>query len=726
MSRYAIKFPFRVRIHGGEFDESARAIHREDGLKTIQAESGIVLGSTIERKQMSTKTTFKRIALVTVAALGFGVMSVAPSSAGGGIADSIAVSTASSSIALGSTASTTLTQAGFLASNADSLTATVALVTYPAGATAGQITVANTISLVAVDTNVANTATTSNGLVTSVITGSNVTVGGVGSTYGQLLSARTTVSVTPTLAGVYTYKITPGDSTYPSTATALTWTVTVSAKAAATAASIGNTAGSTLIYGYGYAYDNVDAGGGVWSTNSYNADSATLTTALATAGMSCYTDLGYAAECFRGKLVMSNGATAAGAALLAADSPNLTYVVSGPGTVSLYDYTSGGVDYYLQGTKVAYETTGGLGGNDGTLTKKFVVRTDGTPGKITVTITSGTTTIATISATAFGNAKTITPTVVNNPIVAAATNTGTITAIVKDETGALVRGATVYAVSNTVAAISNSYTSCGASTSAGLVTCNLTAVAAGSAMVTLTTNSSAAGTTGVSSTPVSVRVSDGVVTKVDYAFAESTYAPGAAASITATLSNAAGPMPAGTYTVATAAVTGNYTLSGTPGTSITTTDGTGVVKYAVTVPTGITGTLKLTGTAVTTVTATYGTTEVVNAALDAANAAFDAATEAGDNANNAKDAADQAIEAADLATIAAQEAGEVAVAAAVAAGEIASEAKAAALDAVEAAQAATTAVAALSAEVAKLMADLNLRITKLGNKLASILKAINK
>ena len=43
MSRYAIKFPFRVRIHGVEFDESARAIHREDGLKTIQAESGIVL-----------------------------------------------------------------------------------------------------------------------------------------------------------------------------------------------------------------------------------------------------------------------------------------------------------------------------------------------------------------------------------------------------------------------------------------------------------------------------------------------------------------------------------------------------------------------------------------------------------------------------------------------------------------------------------------------------------
>ncbi len=101
MSRYAIKFPFRVRIHGGEFDESARAIHREDGLKTIQAESGIVLESTIERKQMSTKTTFKRIALVTVAALGFGVMSVAPSSAVA-LGDTYTLSATTTTVSLGS------------------------------------------------------------------------------------------------------------------------------------------------------------------------------------------------------------------------------------------------------------------------------------------------------------------------------------------------------------------------------------------------------------------------------------------------------------------------------------------------------------------------------------------------------------------------------------------------------------------------------------------------
>jgi hypothetical protein len=47
-----------------------------------QADPGIVSGSTIERKKMSTKTIYKRIALVAVASLGFGVLtSVSPASA---------------------------------------------------------------------------------------------------------------------------------------------------------------------------------------------------------------------------------------------------------------------------------------------------------------------------------------------------------------------------------------------------------------------------------------------------------------------------------------------------------------------------------------------------------------------------------------------------------------------------------------------------------------------
>ncbi len=87
-----LRIPYRVRIHGGGCDASARATHhagKEDRLITnksafsIKAELGIVPISTIERKQMSTKTNFKRIAVVAVASLGLGVLtSVAPANAG--------------------------------------------------------------------------------------------------------------------------------------------------------------------------------------------------------------------------------------------------------------------------------------------------------------------------------------------------------------------------------------------------------------------------------------------------------------------------------------------------------------------------------------------------------------------------------------------------------------------------------------------------------------------
>jgi len=50
--------------------------------KDLRAEIGKFPNSTNERKQMSTKTNFKRLALVTVVALGAGVLSVAPANAG--------------------------------------------------------------------------------------------------------------------------------------------------------------------------------------------------------------------------------------------------------------------------------------------------------------------------------------------------------------------------------------------------------------------------------------------------------------------------------------------------------------------------------------------------------------------------------------------------------------------------------------------------------------------
>jgi trimeric autotransporter adhesin len=65
-----------------------------EDLKDLRAEVRKFLISTNERKNMSTKTNFKRIALVAVAALGAGVLSVAPANAANIAIDEIIVKTA--------------------------------------------------------------------------------------------------------------------------------------------------------------------------------------------------------------------------------------------------------------------------------------------------------------------------------------------------------------------------------------------------------------------------------------------------------------------------------------------------------------------------------------------------------------------------------------------------------------------------------------------------------
>jgi hypothetical protein len=110
---------------GRESSESARAIHyvvQKDTLMTYekgvfaQADPGIVSGSTIERKKMSTKTIYKRIALVAVASLGFGVLtSVSPASA------VIGATTELNFAAAGSTTAVAPETGAFGAANADEL-----------------------------------------------------------------------------------------------------------------------------------------------------------------------------------------------------------------------------------------------------------------------------------------------------------------------------------------------------------------------------------------------------------------------------------------------------------------------------------------------------------------------------------------------------------------------------------------------------------------------------
>jgi hypothetical protein len=83
---------------------------------------------------MSTKTTFKRVALVTVAVLGFGMVSVAPSQAAVATSTVSAASTTLTTTA-GTTVSTVISLISAAAADTDTLVITPSVVSRPAGAT---------------------------------------------------------------------------------------------------------------------------------------------------------------------------------------------------------------------------------------------------------------------------------------------------------------------------------------------------------------------------------------------------------------------------------------------------------------------------------------------------------------------------------------------------------------------------------------------------------------
>ena len=117
-----------IRISRGERDASARATHLEAATRKF-------LVTTNERKQMSTKTNFKRIALVAVAALGLGVLSSVPSQAiSSGITVTVTNGTAGlPGVRTDSTNAATINIAGVLG-GLDSMTVLVIEKSVPTGA----------------------------------------------------------------------------------------------------------------------------------------------------------------------------------------------------------------------------------------------------------------------------------------------------------------------------------------------------------------------------------------------------------------------------------------------------------------------------------------------------------------------------------------------------------------------------------------------------------------
>ena len=652
---------------------------------------------------MSTKTTFKRIALVAVAALGLGVLSVAPSSATAGVT-TVVTSNGAASFQAGSTTvldgdtptGATVAVTSLLTSATDTVTVAFYQKTKPTLASWPNSFIAP-IETATVNTFVSSSAIGSFGLPAvaplqkrplgaaeklAVGTagyqilaggkagGADVTrdtaqgMGNVGATFAVYLETASTP-----LAGTYVYSVVTttysntGGTNYTVTSQTNDVNIVVSANAAV-----------ALAAGKLPAAANATAFIGL-------ADPATTDTAISVVATASTTPVAYIT-------VKENNTN--GNASVAEDS--LTATITGPGLIcdgSVCGKTLSGVAL----------TTG---------SKSLSVRADGTAGTASIAISSTVTTFAAKTINFYSKAaKTLTASV-RVPVLGVGANSGAVSVAATDANGAAWTGAAyIYASSAADALIAGSETPAACSwTSTTGIRCDITGKLVGTAKFKVIDASTVALATATSN-EVTVTVSAGTPGSVKIAFDKATYAPFEKAAITVTVLDTAGKgLPAQTVSnVFAAGITSTVGFSANSDTltstsavlsaasSATTGAVAGSQVYYVYMPAG-SGAVTIsatgsTGLALAGQVAVSATATVVNASVDAAT---DAANEATDAANAATDAALAAADAADAATAAAQDASD--------------------------------AVAALSATVATLVASLKAQITSLTNLVIKIQKKV--
>ena len=565
-----------------------------EGVLEAQADLRKFRGSTIERKQMSTKTTFKRVALVAVAALGLGVLSVAPSSASPAITTTVAYDTATSTAVIGGQVT--------LSVRTDSSTTSTRATVVSSG-------VGSVVSAI-------SSATSSE---TSTVTGTPTS----GSFYIDNVSPRdafTNIVLSSAVAGSQVITVTPLNSV-GSPGTAVTKTVTW-------------TTSGTL---------DVSASKSTSVINSYTANTGAAFTADAVLIKDAGTTVAQVAA-IKVTLKDANGVATNGKAL--------TATVSGPGLLSVVD-----ANETQTGTLARAVTTTLSSDNVGYVT----VSNDGSAGVSTITISVGSTVIATETLTFSGVAAKYEVTAIRG-VMAIGTNgtsdsaTTGIAVKVTDSAGNLVDNEAVYLKSGdtTIATVTSSSNTSGAS-KAGYSYFALTGVKSGSAVITACNTASCTGAT-ITAT-ATVKVAKTEAKTVTAAFGQASYAPGEKMTLNIVATDADGAAIAddntGTYTM-----TANLGTTSTLPTAAAFVGGTHAVTIYAPVSSGtftvsiklIAGSAWATALDDTTITASA---DVANAAQDAAT---DAANEATDAANAATDAALAAADAADAATAAAEDA----------------------------------------------------------------------
>ena len=542
-----------IRILRGERDASARATHLEAATRKF-------LVTTNERKQMSTKTNFKRIALVAVAALGLGVLSSVPSQAtSAGVTVTITDGKSTTTgFASDSTTAGNINIAGYLEA-LDSVT--IQLTPKGTPPTGGaKVWVMNLDSATATQTGtVIETLTSSStnatvaaaGAVLAV--GSNTTAAQDGAEFVRLARSSASANVnwnfgvqldsaTGTRAsGTYTYTVVvksfdAGNATRP--VSTISKDINIVVAALATASTTASAVTSTAILS--------SVVSNVWQASATDSIIAAPGTASSTS------------------------AAAVKVALLNADSgtapkDSLTITID-KGNVSISTTTTCGTSPTGKNLIYAYSAA----------TVYVCIAPDGSTG-------TGTLTIATKNAGTFTKSVAWYGTDVKSIVAAqrltniGATETaGTGNAIRAQAFDAntinLAAGTALYSYSSDTTIVSNYGTACGATaysaTDAQWFTyCPLTVVSGKSGSVTITIRDAATvATSTVASNGVSVRVSTGTASSITLTTDKASYAPGEKGYLIVTVKDAAGlVMPARSSTATLAA--GGITTTGQLGNS---------------------------------------------------------------------------------------------------------------------------------------------------------------
>jgi hypothetical protein len=630
---------------------------------------------------MSTKTTFKRIALVAVAALGLGVLSVAPSSAA---PSSVVVTVVNGSAekTTGNNAetasATTIAVSGYAASVGDSLTVSVIQDSKPTAASFGGFRLGLSDTGTSVVSVVANGAALGTPL-TALANGAkkvaaydSVTVSSSGSGFYGVSTGTDVGAITANfILSVDTTTATREDGTYGFTVVVKSYELgALKSTATYPASFVINKSASQSTTVAPASSTAIMSKGATWAATTTDSSVALVSTASATDQAVI-------------RVVTVNAAGSAAA-------ESITATVTGAGVIG------------FNGTYGKSITVAGSGSTD------LLVRADGTAGTGSIVIKTTSVTFPAKTVTFYAKAASTITVAVNKPVIGTAGDTDVIRATATDANGNVWGGtAYIYAASAADALIAGSETpaACTFNAAKAYHECPVTGTTKGTANFKVIDASTVALMTATSAS-AAVRVSTAVAASVKISFDKASYAPGEKALVLVTVLDADGlALPAQTITgVFAAAPTVSTAFSGTAPTFTTsatlaaaTSSSSGTVAgseafvaympyYAGDITITATGSTGLAAAGRVAVTATA---TVANASVDAAT---DAANEATDAANAATDAALAAADAADAATAAAQDASD--------------------------------AVAALSATVAKLVASLKAQITSLTNLVIKIQKKV--